>query len=401
MADPGQRRSASSASADRVWYAQYRLPAGPPGQGSGRAGVDRAGAAAGRLLHEARSPRTGCATSSARGRPQRAGRGAAGVASPDRRRRSPRRPRNTCASPRRTAAASRRRSATTASRSTSICCRCSARWRIEDITEREIERWRAGMSSAPAAARALEQDQEQPARADARDLPARGQALRAAGATRWPASTATACARSGDIEVFSPEEVWSLVRAAASETDGGDLPDRRVHRPAPRRAARAALARRRLRRLDDPGPRELRRRAADDAEVRQGPGRADGARRRERRSRGSASGERFTGDDDFVFAGESGLPLDGDALSSRYRDALARAGLRPLRFHDLRHTFGTRMIAKADIRRVQEWMGHADIQTTMKYLHYASRARTRSWSRRRLRPRRQPLGDRIDAAQVC
>lgn len=24
--------------------------------------------------------------------------------------------------------------------------------------------------------------------------------------------------------------------------------------------------------------------------------------------------------------------------------------------------------ARADIRRVQEWMGHADIQTTMKYL---------------------------------
>lgn len=50
-----------------------------------------------------------------------------------------------------------------------------------------------------------------------------------------------------------------------------------------------------------------------------------------------------------------------------------RAGLRPLRFHDLRHTFGTRMIAKADIRRVQEWMGHADVQTTMKYLHYVPR----------------------------
>jgi integrase len=44
-----------------------------------------------------------------------------------------------------------------------------------------------------------------------------------------------------------------------------------------------------------------------------------------------------------------------------------------LRFHDLRHTFGTRMIAKADIRRVQEWMGHADVQTTMKYLHYVPR----------------------------
>jgi integrase len=32
------------------------------------------------------------------------------------------------------------------------------------------------------------------------------------------------------------------------------------------------------------------------------------------------------------------------------------------------------MIAVADIRRVQEWMGHADVQTTMRYLHYAPRA---------------------------
>jgi integrase len=31
------------------------------------------------------------------------------------------------------------------------------------------------------------------------------------------------------------------------------------------------------------------------------------------------------------------------------------------------------MIAKADIRRVQEWMGHANIETTMQYLHYAPR----------------------------
>jgi integrase len=32
------------------------------------------------------------------------------------------------------------------------------------------------------------------------------------------------------------------------------------------------------------------------------------------------------------------------------------------------------MIAKADIRRVQEWMGHADVQTTTKFLHYVPRA---------------------------
>jgi integrase len=48
-------------------------------------------------------------------------------------------------------------------------------------------------------------------------------------------------------------------------------------------------------------------------------------------------------------------------------------GLRRLRFHDLRHTFGTRTIAKVAIHRVQEWMGHVDVQTTMRYLHYQPR----------------------------
>jgi integrase len=74
-----------------------------------------------------------------------------------------------------------------------------------------------------------------------------------------------------------------------------------------------------------------------------------------------------------VFVGLAGGHLDASALLRRYRTALRSAGLRQLRFHDLRHTFGTRVIAAADIRRVQEWMGHADVQTTMRYLHYAPR----------------------------
>ena len=61
-------------------------------------------------------------------------------------------------------------------------------------------------------------------------------------------------------------------------------------------------------------------------------------------------------------------------MRRRYTAALSRAGLPRLRFHDLRHTFGTRMIGHADIRRVQEWMAHADVQTTMKYPHYAPRS---------------------------
>ena len=83
--------------------------------------------------------------------------------------------------------------------------------------------------------------------------------------------------------------------------------------------------------------------------------------------------ERFVGPDDLVFVGQVGGHLDASALLRRYRAALRGAGLRPLRFHDLRHTFGTRVIGEVDIRRVQEWMGHADVQTTMRYLHYAPR----------------------------
>ena len=59
----------------------------------------------------------------------------------------------------------------------------------------------------------------------------------------------------------------------------------------------------------------------------------------------------------------------GDAIKiikTTWASSLRRSGIRHFRFHDLRHAFGTRMIAKADIRRVQEWMGHADIQTTMR-----------------------------------
>ena len=84
--------------------------------------------------------------------------------------------------------------------------------------------------------------------------------------------------------------------------------------------------------------------------------------------------EHWLDEDDLVFVGDGGGYLDGSALRRCYKVALASAGLRPLRFRDLRYTFGTRMIAKADIRRVQEWMGHADIQTTMRYLHYAPRS---------------------------
>ena len=81
-------------------------------------------------------------------------------------------------------------------------------------------------------------------------------------------------------------------------------------------------------------------------------------------------------DDDLVFPGIAGGFLDASALYRRYKATLKRAALRNLRFHDLHHTFGTQVIGnpRVSILQVKEWMGHADIDTTMKYLHFAPRA---------------------------
>ena len=74
-----------------------------------------------------------------------------------------------------------------------------------------------------------------------------------------------------------------------------------------------------------------------------------------------------------MFPGPLGGYLDDSALRRRYKTARDNAGLRPLRFHDLRHTFGTHAIRTADPRELQEWMGHADFSTTEIYLSYKPR----------------------------
>jgi Phage integrase family len=54
----------------------------------------------------------------------------------------------------------------------------------------------------------------------------------------------------------------------------------------------------------------------------------------------------------------------------RFHAALERAGLPRLRLHDLRHTFGTLAVQVFPLTDVKAYMGHADIQTTMIYVHH-------------------------------
>jgi integrase len=53
-----------------------------------------------------------------------------------------------------------------------------------------------------------------------------------------------------------------------------------------------------------------------------------------------------------------------------YKRALRKAGLRTIKFHGLRHSFGTLAVQAFPLSEVQAWMGHADIHTTMRYVWY-------------------------------
>jgi integrase len=72
----------------------------------------------------------------------------------------------------------------------------------------------------------------------------------------------------------------------------------------------------------------------------------------------------------LIFTGQNGGPIDDSRVRRRFYEAYARAGLKPLRFHDLRHSFGTMAVQAFPLSDVAAFMGHAAIETTMIYVHH-------------------------------
>jgi integrase len=70
---------------------------------------------------------------------------------------------------------------------------------------------------------------------------------------------------------------------------------------------------------------------------------------------------------ELVFPSPDGSILDPDNLYHRlFLPVLAKAGIRKIRLHDLRHTFGSLLIqAGASLTYVKEQMGHSSIQVTV------------------------------------
>jgi integrase len=68
----------------------------------------------------------------------------------------------------------------------------------------------------------------------------------------------------------------------------------------------------------------------------------------------------------FVFTTTVGTPLDGPTVTHRFQKALTIAGLPRMRFHDLRHTCATLLLAQGvHPRLVMEILGHSQIAVTM------------------------------------
>lgn len=192
--------------------------------------------------------------------------------------------------------------------------------------------------------------------------------------------------RSGDIDVLRPDEVRQLAAAATTEQDRvlyltaaftglrfGELAALRwsdIDWPRDLIHVRRALARATIE-------------APKSGKVRSVPMVGEVAQALAK----LGQREWWTSDADYVFVSATGHYIDYSATVRTYKKALTRAGLRAVKFHGLRHSFGTLAVQAFPLSDVQAWMGHADIQTTMRYVHYVPK-----------HDAAQRLGNLLDAA---
>jgi len=70
--------------------------------------------------------------------------------------------------------------------------------------------------------------------------------------------------------------------------------------------------------------------------------------------------------DSLVFSNMEGKPIDPCVLTHAFGRIVARAGLKGIRFHDLRHTFASLMLLRgAKPKVISEALGHSSVAFTM------------------------------------
>lgn len=72
-------------------------------------------------------------------------------------------------------------------------------------------------------------------------------------------------------------------------------------------------------------------------------------------------------DSGYVFVDELGRPPHPETVSRWWREAIERAGVRPIRLHDAQHTAASVLLrARVPLKVASERLGHADVAVTMR-----------------------------------
>jgi len=73
----------------------------------------------------------------------------------------------------------------------------------------------------------------------------------------------------------------------------------------------------------------------------------------------------------YIFSTSTGTAITPSNLSRAFNKAVKKAEISKFCFHDLRHTFATRLVQSGiDLYKVSKLLGHKDISTTQRYAHH-------------------------------
>ncbi len=78
----------------------------------------------------------------------------------------------------------------------------------------------------------------------------------------------------------------------------------------------------------------------------------------------------YRADQHYLCRDENGALLKPDYISAKHKELLEKHHLPHIRFHDLRHSCATLLLAKGvPLEKIKEWLGHSDIKITERYAH--------------------------------
>jgi integrase len=79
---------------------------------------------------------------------------------------------------------------------------------------------------------------------------------------------------------------------------------------------------------------------------------------------------------EYVFGNKEGDRYSGSYIQHLFEKVVKKADIKDFRFHDLRHTFASRLVmAGVNLKTIQELLGHKSYQMTLRYSHLSPEIR--------------------------